>query len=132
MDRFKLTIGKFETIVDDQTEVTAIGDKLSVTFNDYTTGKMTRFITDEPITITSLDDKVEKQFVMKEQYYEKTFDKRLYFEDSLVRHVSEFKKMLTEKGEYEIVRVDNEGLIVTIHYKDAYPKVYPLKKERDN
>lgn len=132
MDRFKLTIGNFETIVDEKTEVSVVGNKLSVTFNDYTTGKMTRLLTDSNIEMTTLDDVVDKEYIIEVRYHEKRFNKALHFQYRLTKMLNDFAKSIKESADFVYVDTTQEDDEVIISYKDRYPKIYPLKKERDD
>lgn len=131
MDRFRLTIGKFEAIVDDQTEVTAVGNKLSVTFNDYASGKMVRLVSDDNIVITTLDDVVDKEYVREVRHHEKSFTKYAYFNRSGIKIINDFKKSIEKDPDFVFVDTNDNGDEVVIRYKDSYPKLYPLKKERE-
>ena len=132
MDRFRLTIGKFEAIVDDQTEVTAVGNKLSVTFNDYASGKMVRMVSDDNIVITTLDDVVEKEYVREVRWHEKSFSKARYFDYSRTKLINFFKKTIENDPDFEYIETIDKYSEVVIKYKDSHPKLYPLKNEQEN
>lgn len=132
MDRFRLTIGKFEAIVDDQTEVTAVGNKLSVTFNDYASGKMVRLVSDDNIVITTLDDVVAKEYVREIRHHEKSFRKNAYFNHSLIKRFNDFKKSIEKDPDFVFEDTTDDGYEVIIRYKDSHPKLYPLKNERED
>lgn len=132
MDRFKLTIGNFEAIVDDQTEVTAVGNKLSVTFNDYASGKMVRLISDDNIVITTLDDVVAKEYVREIRHYEKSFSKYAYFNRSGIKIINDFRKSIEKDPDFVFEETTDTRDEVIIRYKDNHPKLYPLKNERED
>lgn len=132
MDRFRLTIGKFEAIVDDQTEVTAVGNKLSVTFNDYASGKMVRLVSDDNIVITTLDDVVDKEYIREVRRYEKSFSKGIYLNRDGINIINDFRESIEKDPDFVYVDTTETRNDVIIRYKDSHPKLYPLKNEQDD